>query len=605
VRITRIELKNVRNFGHKKITVGPEGVLLAGRNGAGKSTILESVRLALFNRCAYTSQAGRGYGSMISQGRDTAEILVDLDYDLRVCLRLTQKKRDWCVINYDGVVLYDTPELLWQRLGVDPRDAELAGAISACVESGALETRLEEYFAGDLSVEAVLAHCGEHADWFRAWLLQYPAPVTPADWRGIGDTAYTVRSVVNREVKQVKADLESLGCVTPPQDRKGRVLTVADLPKVQAMAEKLCIKRDALQRELGAAATIPVYAPVDRAQAETERDTAQQALTDAQTRLHTLQEQQSGLRGQVRDLMTRLSHARSTVAEMTHQLERWQESATGLCPTCGQPLPRDRQAEIVKHIEAGTEQKAGAEKALAETQNAVDHATGRLDGYEAEIAQAQEAVGAASAQLREVEARLNAPAPPPQPRPVAEIEVDITDVTDALARTENAAAALRTLEQYDGLKHRLAAVEATARRLTWVVEAFRNGAGAVLSKLAGADRRSELEARCNAELEPFGYQMEIRTDPKLHVLMGAGPGGDLLPLTARSRGEQWLAQYALALAYSHGTVPVLLDDLNDLDGEHAQAVYRRLAQEQQLIMATACADAAITEHSAIPVEWIN
>lgn len=119
MKITRLVVRNFRGIEAQDIDVPPTGAVVRGRNGAGKTSVLNAIRAAL---------AGRDIGpDAVRLGADKAEILVDLD-DLTVRRVITPKSSTVTVSRGDAV--FKKPQtLLTELLGtaaLDPLEFYLA-----------------------------------------------------------------------------------------------------------------------------------------------------------------------------------------------------------------------------------------------------------------------------------------------------------------------------------------------------------------------------------------------------------------------------------------------------------------------------------------------
>ncbi|MCC6488399.1 MAG: AAA family ATPase, partial [Candidatus Hydrogenedentes bacterium] len=94
MRITRIEISGFRNITHMVLTELTSGLLLTGRNGHGKSSVLDAVRYCLFGRCDHTDRSGRNAARMIGDGAREAQIQIRIQHrgrNIDVLTVLTQK----------------------------------------------------------------------------------------------------------------------------------------------------------------------------------------------------------------------------------------------------------------------------------------------------------------------------------------------------------------------------------------------------------------------------------------------------------------------------------------------------------------------------------
>ena len=115
MKVTRIEIKNYRGIRDMSFDVPPAGVMIAGDNALGKSSVLRAITAAL---------AAQDVGpDAIHHGADKAEILVELDELGCVRRRISAKTTSLEVSTADGLA-YKAPQTkLNEKLGtsaVDP-----------------------------------------------------------------------------------------------------------------------------------------------------------------------------------------------------------------------------------------------------------------------------------------------------------------------------------------------------------------------------------------------------------------------------------------------------------------------------------------------------
>ena len=78
MKINRLQMQNFRN--HTETTIELDRInFFAGRNNAGKSSILAAIEWALTGRCMWTDRAGRGASDLVRQGEKQASVALDVD----------------------------------------------------------------------------------------------------------------------------------------------------------------------------------------------------------------------------------------------------------------------------------------------------------------------------------------------------------------------------------------------------------------------------------------------------------------------------------------------------------------------------------------------
>ena len=77
MKLIKIIVDNFASYKHEEIDFNNYGngpFLLCGENGSGKSTVIEMITVAIFNRCAITDSKGSGLDELITSGEDSFKI---------------------------------------------------------------------------------------------------------------------------------------------------------------------------------------------------------------------------------------------------------------------------------------------------------------------------------------------------------------------------------------------------------------------------------------------------------------------------------------------------------------------------------------------------
>ncbi len=98
MRITRVELTNIKSYSHAAIDLRGGVTAIRGHNGAGKSTLLEAIGWALFDHLPYKPQA-----QFVREGENTGKVTVtfispldDRDYQVT---RRCGSRADWVIFD--------------------------------------------------------------------------------------------------------------------------------------------------------------------------------------------------------------------------------------------------------------------------------------------------------------------------------------------------------------------------------------------------------------------------------------------------------------------------------------------------------------------------
>ena len=140
MKIIKLTAENYKRL--KAVEITPEGntVMITGRNGQGKSSILDAIMAALDG-----SQAAKKTSEPIRKGEKTAKIVLDLG-DIVVTRHWTDKDHSYLVVeNKDGMVFKSPQSILDALVGslaFDPlefaglNDKEQRAALLDCIELG-------------------------------------------------------------------------------------------------------------------------------------------------------------------------------------------------------------------------------------------------------------------------------------------------------------------------------------------------------------------------------------------------------------------------------------------------------------------------------------
>lgn len=92
MRISKIKIKNL--FGIKEYEADGKSVELSGRNGAGKTSVIDAIRYALTNR------SDREY--VVREGENEGEILIETDNGIRINRKARTNQADYKSVKKDG-----------------------------------------------------------------------------------------------------------------------------------------------------------------------------------------------------------------------------------------------------------------------------------------------------------------------------------------------------------------------------------------------------------------------------------------------------------------------------------------------------------------------
>lgn len=399
MRIRQLTIRSYKGIEEKSVPVGEHGAVVVGRNGSGKTSILDAVRAAL---------AGRNVGpDAIRLGADRAEILVDLeDIEVRrvidgggtrVELRPEQKKPAAFLARLLGAGQLDPVELLTER-DATKRRARILGALPMRVTAEQLRELVPGVEPGDCSGHAleVVSRLGKEYEERRR-----VANAEARDCRGAAERA-------RQELGQLPAGTLAPGARTElDAARRARAVLEARAADAVAAQSRSAATRDKVSELEAAAADRREWAPaVD----EVLEGLAADALAKATANVGRLEAEleQARLRLGVTEaqVATRAAARRQREAALA-EAARLEEQAATLRQALGAGAvdgPSDAALAEAAQLEEQAARRLAAHEA-AERRQATE------DAWKATDARAREAEAAATALDRVVRAlRSDVPA---------------------------------------------------------------------------------------------------------------------------------------------------------------------------------------------------
>lgn len=601
MQILRVKINNLRGLADTDIDAMQPATALFGLNGAGKSSFLAAIRMALYGWCEFTDRRGAGAAKLIADGARSAEIAATLqvnDHALTVNLTISRRdQNEWCVLDAPtGEVLEDikTRADLWAYAGIDLRHALVAGMPDLYLGTSDLDGALAQFMSGNLQPADVFALCGEYLPWLQEFVKG--AELTTADhFAAVGKRAYERRTELNREVKTAKMNWDQVAHLRAPRDSEGTSFSATDVETLTQSIDMYQRDLDALHIELGRAQSAP---------APGEREQAEQALREAQDAQGRLKASADATRGATTAADDALTAAKQADASAVHVLAQQRDaveqakrslaqlaSPDGACPTCKRKYTaKDKTAllapleKLVQDAEALHVQRASGRAAtLAALEDAHEtHGQARTANEDAQAAlsQGQRFVAKLAGEVQRLSPEHTA-------RPEAEVQADIDTVTTARGETQAILAELNDYLAAQQAEKYLYYLEAQAEPLNWAVTAFRDGE---IIKQCIQDEMGAFIARCNRVLKLFGFAIDIEVAGKKVAVLLRCPGREFRPVDLCSNGERMLASFALASAFADTGAPILLDNLNELDHQVRKGVLlalRERAETSSVLVAAA------------------
>lgn len=570
MKIISISIKDFRNIRQIFLEDLKKSIFLLGRNGVGKSSVIEAVRWALYGRAELTDRAGRGSSVLIRDGAKKAEVSLVLEVDapgagkhkVLIDRSATTKKVETLINNLDtGEIICENIEEFWQYLGLTREQAEHTARLNLALATGEFGTAIAKEFTSQLKAEDILRLSGEHSLWLKAWAELTPGKMlVPDDIFLLGRRAEQERKdkkIILAEFKREREDAES---VSLPVDGSGKVLHVEDIPAVEGRLNKISQRIDSIDSAILSTSGRRTAGFI-KADIETRETEIAKIESEIATLRENLAPEPNKDNSSKHELMTRASSIRGKLFGLESKLK---SLAEGTCGSCGQEITADyvagKKKKILKEIEA---EKTNLEKTESEARAISDSDREALGAYTSQQRQLASLIGKVEnirIEIGRLEGELSSASNLPDVNSLTkekeELKAKLSRGNEALQRLRRAEAA----KQYDKQVERL---EKELEHYEWAVPAFRDGA---VMKELGLKDREEFVSVCNEALKPWGYACGFEADGRQLILM-AGKPGQLRPWRLLSDGERACVELSISKAYSSlHLCPVLVDNLDRLDG---------------------------------------
>ncbi len=600
-KINQLRIQNFRGARNISLDDLSTNVAIHGKNGAGKSSILDAIRMALFNFCGHTSKAGQGAADQIEDFNKKATIMISLDVDGKdMIIQMIINKRGanvWGCSDGDGQCIEEITNQaeFWKYTGIDRNHAMVSAFPEAFIDSKDLDDILSEFLSGNIDAADLAEVLKDHEDWFYAFAkAQTIPPDSLTNFQTLGTIAFNQRREFKRELPVAQADVDLYAAARAPRDGNGKTRSSEDIPGIKRGVADCEDEQAALLTEKGAA---ELYPDVEKTRAELTAE-MDDKVEDVRKSLETVTQTKKTLevKRETGDALSReYTAALSTTDWATRSFEVAEKSLSALqdkesrCPTClrkyGDELIKKLRDPFMKQLEEGRTEKAESKEEADKIGRALNDARNNITDAQREWELSSEAHTKNKDILSEVCARLAAL--PENIRPLVDIEADIVEKAEKIARGHAILEDLDKLDKKISSRKHLDYLTSQISELDWVVDQFKNGVAikALLSVELGM-----FTHRCSQELNTFGMAMDAEVTGKKVQLLLRVPGKEYRPVKACSDGEKMLAAYAVAMAFSDVGAPVLIDNLNDLDEDKRGLLLAMLCEktESTIMAAAAC-----------------
>jgi len=288
MRITKIKIKNL--FGLSEHEADGKSVELIGKNGVGKSSVLDAIKYAL------TNSSGRKY--IIKNGESEGEIYIETDTGLSIDRKARAAMTDYKSVKQNGNTV-NSPEAflktIFTPLQIEPMEFI---AMDEKTQNATILNMIQ--YPWDLNT-------------IKEWFGEIPADIdydqnilaVLNDIQAENGTYYMTRQDINRDIRAKKAIVEDIGAALPT-GYDGERWENANLSQLYTQIEKirkenadiekaksLRDSHDGKIRSFQADREIAVAA-LEREMVQEEKD-IETAISSLQERIKSLQDKKKGL----------------------------------------------------------------------------------------------------------------------------------------------------------------------------------------------------------------------------------------------------------------------------------------------------------------------
>lgn len=537
MKITNIAINNVLGISAANIPVTKPALMLAGANGAGKSSIAEAIKHALVAECDRVALK-KDFNKLLHNGADAGHAIIGTSLGDYAVL-LPEGKQTGAEGLPFGLEFCLSPARFAALTDAEKR-AFLFKLMGVKVTTQAIVAKLASRGIAATDIEAISPFL---ASGFEAAHkeAQSKARDAKAAWRAVTGETYGAVKAATWEAPAVAVDDDALN-------------------KVKAAIEALDGEIETINGRLGALN-------------EQAKNVAQ-----VNANMHKREEKLAGLRdlaSKFARIQDKLNRDEKELAEWEHKVKQTEEAATGhqyneplTCPHCSGLVVVSLHEPALKVYEGGTKPDAEAAAKLPEYTKARDLLRSAVANGQRDLAAAENA----ARHLAELEAE-EAPAVESADAINAKITEAKTELAAAKAKRQEVASELAKYEQLQRQANEASAKTASAKAHHNDVVAWDLIADELAPSGIPAELLNEALAPFNTVLQDY-YNIAQWPSVEIDVSMELWVGGR--PYALRSESEKWRADAMLALAIAKisGAKIVLLDrfDVLDLQGR-ADALY--------------------------------
>lgn len=230
MNITKIKIKNL--FGIKEYEASGKSVELSGKNGAGKTSVIDAIRYAL------TNKSDRDY--IVRNGETEGEILIETDNGLRINRRPRTQQADYKSVKKNGAEV-PSPEAFLKDIFTPLQLSPVEFMAMNKNEQNAIILDMIQY---DWDLNKIKEWFGEIPSWvsYDQNILQILNDIQSEKGKYFQD-----RQNINRDVRNKNAFIEEIGEKLPSGYQAGKWEN-ANLSEIYTKIEKIRRKNEDIEK---------------------------------------------------------------------------------------------------------------------------------------------------------------------------------------------------------------------------------------------------------------------------------------------------------------------------------------------------------------------
>ena len=606
MRITEIKLQSIRS--HRETALSLERLsTLSGLNHSGKSSIAQSIGLALCRRCDTTGAGGQGQTDLLRFGEDQGLIKLALDLDgTPVELRASLTKRSGL-----NVTLRNPQDKDWSPVQL-AADLKADQDVLSCLCDNTFFVGMKPSDQKALLAGIVLPSTYEWPEWVKADL--HNSRIQP-DWDDSPfntieccyDKSFKARTDVNRSIRDWRAPIASPKYDGPPVEQIREQLALRQSERMKVAVEQQRLAGDiaqAAQAEAG-----HKRRALEARQRITNERIERGRIADGSLSKPTVKKLETEAAGLAKaiSLDTEMQSVALEIGQVKKTLEKLNAlGEEGRCPTCTQILDDETFSKIsTPFIEQQNQLLAKQERLFDERKTLGDPAGAQkkldanasieadLDRIDKRIKDLERTVASATQEAESIKVEEL-----PKPDTLNE------QIADLDARIQKGMGFLEAASRADALKadadkaaKRKAELDEELARLERLVAYFgpKGIKAALIAQYIGG-----FETRINATLEKWGYQAALSLEPYGFIVRRVGSRyACQLHMLSRSEKLRFANAFSVALAVVSGWNFAVLDDSETIVGDD-RARFNELLYKSELDQAIVLAAETRAQAPAIP-----